>query len=53
MERVVFKMEYSKKALDYFRDPKHAGEIKDADAVGEVGNIKCGDVMKVFLKIKE
>ena len=50
---MVFKMEYSKKALDYFRDPKHAGEIKDADAVGEVGNIKCGDVMKVFLKIKE
>ena len=46
-------MEYSKKAIDYFQNPKHAGEMKDADAVGEVGNIKCGDVMKIFLKIED
>lgn len=44
---------YSKKTVGYFRDPKFAGEMKDADAVGQVGNIRCGDVMKVFLKIEE
>ncbi len=43
---------YSKKAIQYFRKPKYAGEIKKADAVGQVGNIKCGDVMEIFLKIK-
>jgi nitrogen fixation NifU-like protein len=42
---------YSKKAIDYFRNPKHAGEMKNPDAVGKVGNIRCGDVMKIFLKI--
>lgn len=42
---------YSKKTIDYFRNPKFAGKLEGADAVGEVGNIKCGDVMKVFLKI--
>jgi len=46
-------MQYSKKALDYFRTPKFAGEIKDADGVGEVGNMKCGDVMKLFIKVKD
>ena len=46
-------MQYSKKALDYFRSPKFAGEIKNADAVGEVGNIKCGDIMRIYLKIKD
>lgn len=43
---------YSKKAINHFRNPKFAGEIKNADAVGQVGNLKCGDVMKIFLKIK-
>ena len=42
---------YSKKVLQHFQNPRFAGEIKDADAVGEVGNVTCGDVMKVFLKI--
>ena len=43
---------YSKKILNRFQHPKFAGEIKKADAVGEVGNVKCGDIMKVFLKIE-
>ena len=44
---------YSKKILNRFQHPKFAGEIKDADAVGEVGNVRCGDIMKVFLKIEK
>lgn len=38
--------------MQYFRKPKNLGKMKDADAVGEVGNIVCGDVMKIYLKIK-
>ena len=41
-----------KKVMEMFKNPKFAGEIKNADAVGEVGNVTCGDIMKVFLKIK-
>ena len=44
---------YSKKILERFQKPKFAGELKDADAVGEVGNVKCGDIMKVFIKVKD
>lgn len=44
---------YSKKTIEHFRNPKFAGEIKNPDAVGEVGNPMCGDVMKIFLKIKD
>ena len=44
---------YSKKVLNRFQKPKFVGEIKKADAVGEVGNVKCGDVMKVFIKVKD
>jgi nitrogen fixation NifU-like protein len=43
---------YTEKTIKHFRTPKFAGEMKDADAVGEVGNIKCGDVMKMFLKVE-
>ncbi len=43
---------YSKEAIKKFRNPKFAGEIKNPDAVGEEGNMKCGDVMKIYLKIK-
>ena len=43
---------YSKKTIKHFKKPKFAGEMKNADAVGEVGNIKCGDVMKIFLEVK-
>ncbi len=44
---------YSKKVIDRFRNPKNTGEIKNPDAVGEVGNMKCGDVMKIYLKIQD
>ena len=44
---------YSKKILKRFQKPKFAGEIKKADAVGEVGNVQCGDIMRVYLKIKD
>lgn len=43
---------YTKEVLDHFENPRNVGEIKDADGVGEVGNLKCGDVMRVFIKIK-
>lgn len=46
-------MSYSKKAIEYFKNPKFAGEMKDFDAVGEVGNISCGDIMRIYLKIKD
>lgn len=45
-------MLYSDKVLDHFSSPRNVGEIKDADAVGEVGNAKCGDIMKMYLKIE-
>jgi nitrogen fixation NifU-like protein len=45
--------EYSKKVIKRFLHPKNMGVIKNADAIGEVGNMKCGDVMKVYLKIKD
>lgn len=43
---------YSEEVFKHFRDPKFAGELKDADAVGEDGNMRCGDVMKIYLKIE-
>jgi nitrogen fixation NifU-like protein len=43
---------YSEKVMCHFRKPKHAGEIKDADGIGQVGNPACGDVMKVQIKVK-
>ncbi len=42
---------YSKKTIKRFKNPKFVGEIKNPDAVGQEGNIKCGDIMKIFLKI--
>lgn len=44
-------MQYTKELLDHFQHPHNQGKIKDADAVGEVGNIKCGDIMKIYLKV--
>lgn len=44
--------QYSKKVFDYFKKPKHVGVIKDADGVGRVGNPTCGDMMDVYIKIK-
>lgn len=43
---------YSEKVMDHFMNPRNVGEIIDADGVGEVGNAKCGDIMKVYLKIE-
>lgn len=45
-------MEYSEKVMDHFMNPRNVGEIEDASGVGTVGNIKCGDIMKVYLKIE-
>ena len=44
-------MLYSEKVMDHFRNPRNLGTIENADAVGEVGNAKCGDIMKMYLKI--
>ena len=44
---------YSEKVLDHFSNPRNVGEIKDANAVGEVGNAKCGDIMKIYMDIED
>ena len=44
-------MIYNEKVMDHFANPRNVGEIENADGVGEVGNVKCGDIMKIFLKI--
>jgi nitrogen fixation NifU-like protein len=44
---------YSEKVMDHFMNPRNVGEIENADGVGMVGNAKCGDIMKVFLKIED
>ncbi|MDF1526700.1 MAG: Fe-S cluster assembly scaffold protein NifU [bacterium] len=44
---------YSEKVMDHFRNPRNVGEIDDADGVGEVGNASCGDIMKIYLKVKD
>ncbi len=42
---------YSEKVMDHFRNPRNVGSIENADGVGEVGNEKCGDIMRIYLKI--
>ena len=44
-------MLYSEKVLDHFANPRNVGEIENADGVGEVGNAKCGDIMKMYIKV--
>ena len=45
-------MEYSEKVMDHFANPRNVGIIEDANAIGEVGNAKCGDIMKMMMKIE-
>ncbi|MDY3304858.1 MAG: Fe-S cluster assembly scaffold protein NifU [Clostridia bacterium] len=44
-------MLYSEKVMDHFKNPRNVGIIENADGIGEVGNAKCGDIMKIYLKI--
>lgn len=46
-------MIYSEKVMDHFTNPRNVGEIADADGVGEVGNAKCGDIMKMYIKVDD
>ena len=46
-------MEYSAKVLEHFANPHNVGKIDDADGIGEVGNAKCGDIMKMYIKVKD
>ena len=44
---------YSDKVMDHFRNPRNVGQIDDADGIGEVGNAKCGDIMRMYIKVKD
>ncbi len=44
---------YSEKVMDHFRNPRNVGQIDDADGVGEVGNAKCGDIMRMYIKVDD
>lgn len=46
-------MDYSEKVMDHFANPRNVGILEDANAVGEVGNAKCGDIMKMYMKITD
>ena len=46
-------MAYSEKVMDHFANPRNVGELPDANAIGEVGNSKCGDIMTMYLKIED
>jgi len=45
-------MSYSEKVMDHFSNPRNVGEIENPDGLGEAGNAKCGDIMKIYLKVK-
>ncbi|TYP59898.1 Fe-S cluster assembly scaffold protein NifU [Thermosediminibacter litoriperuensis] len=44
---------YNEKVMDHFTNPRNVGEIPDADGIGEVGNAVCGDIMKIYIKVKD
>lgn len=46
-------MIYTEKVMEHFKNPRNVGEIPDANGIGEVGNAKCGDIMKIYLKIED
>ncbi len=46
-------MQYSPKVIEHFQNPRNVGEIEDADGVGTVGNPSCGDIMKMYIKVKD
>ena len=46
-------MAYSEKVMVHFQHPRNVGKMDDADGVGEVGNAKCGDIMKIYIKVKD
>nr|WP_075724007.1 Fe-S cluster assembly scaffold protein NifU [Tissierella creatinophila] len=46
-------MMYSKTVMEHFTNPRNVGEIENADGIGEVGNVKCGDIMRMYLKIED
>lgn len=46
-------MAYSEKVLDHFANPRNVGEIENADGIGEVGNARCGDIMKMYIKVDD
>jgi nitrogen fixation protein NifU and related proteins len=46
-------MDYSAKVMDHFSNPRNMGSIENSDGIGEVGNAKCGDIMKIYLKVEE
>ena len=46
-------MQYTKELMNHFANPHNQGQINDADGIGEVGNIKCGDIMKIYIKVKK
>ena len=46
-------MQYSDKVMDHFMNPRNVGEIENASGIGEVGNAKCGDIMRIYLKVED
>ena len=44
---------YSEKVMDHFQHPRNVGKLDDADGIGEVGNAKCGDIMKIYIKVRD